>query len=63
MKFYLIPFFAKQILTKKNSVKFNNIKNGLYVFSVAAIDKVGNIGEASTIEILLNKKSPMAIFY
>lgn len=49
----------KQILTKKNNVKFNNIKNGLYVFSVAAIDKVGNIGEASTIEILLNKYVPI----
>lgn len=35
-----------------------NAKNGLYVFSVAAIDEVGNIGDYDSIQFILNKYIP-----
>jgi len=39
--------------------EFNNIRNGLYVFSVAAIDKVGNIGSPATKSFVVNKYIPV----
>ena len=42
----------------KKSVSFKNYRNGLYVFSVCAIDKAGNISEKSSTPILLNKYMP-----
>lgn len=39
--------------------EFNNIRNGLYVFSVAAIDKVGNIGKPATKAFAINKYIPV----
>lgn len=38
--------------------KIQNARNGLYVFSVAAIDDVGNIGEYESIQFILNKYIP-----
>lgn len=42
----------------KNKISYSNIKNGLYVFSVAAIDNVGNIGEQTSISFIANKYAP-----
>lgn len=41
------------------SQEFNNIRNGIYVFSVAAVDEVGNIGESATKTIAFNKYIPV----
>ncbi|MBP5358875.1 MAG: SpoIIE family protein phosphatase [Treponema sp.] len=43
-------------LTLKETIQ--NARNGLYVFSVAAIDDVGNIGDYETIQFILNKYIP-----
>ena len=48
----------RRMLGKETGVSYVNRKNGLYAFSVAAIDKVGNIGEASVSLFLLNKYVP-----
>ncbi len=37
---------------------FNNQTNGIYRFSVNAIDEVGNVGEAASILVILNKYHP-----
>ena len=37
---------------------FYNLKNGVYVFSVAAIDECGNLGESSSELVILNKYQP-----
>ncbi len=47
------------VVTKKNKISYMNIRNGLYLFSIAAIDKVGNIGKTSTLEFALNKYVPV----
>lgn len=46
------------VVSTQNKISYTNIKNGLYVFSVAAIDSVGNIGEQSTITFIANKYAP-----
>lgn len=46
------------IISDRNFLDFKNIRNGLYVFSVAAIDTVGNIGSQSKIEFAANKYIP-----
>ncbi|MBO4321147.1 MAG: SpoIIE family protein phosphatase, partial [Treponema sp.] len=38
--------------------KIQNARNGLYVFSVAAIDDVGNIGDYDSIVFIMNKYIP-----
>ncbi|MBQ7158505.1 MAG: SpoIIE family protein phosphatase [Treponema sp.] len=43
---------------KKTSASYKNRSNGLYTFSVCAIDSVGNIGPAATVVVLLNKYVP-----
>ena len=48
----------KRMLGKEKGVSYANRKNGLYAFSVAAIDEVGNIGEAAVSLFLLNKYVP-----
>ena len=40
------------------SKKYYNLKNGVYVFSVSAIDECGNIGENSSELVILNKYQP-----
>ena len=48
----------RRILGVAESVSYANRRNGIYVFSVAAIDSVGNIGEASSVLLILNKYVP-----
>jgi len=48
----------RRMLGRESSVSYANRKNGLYAFSVAAIDAVGNIGEASVALLVLNKYVP-----
>lgn len=40
------------------SVKYHNQDNGVYVFNVAAIDEVGNVGKTSKQIFILNKFEP-----
>lgn len=46
------------MLSTDRTTSYDNRRNGLYVFSVAAIDTVGNIGPAATIRLLMNKYVP-----
>jgi len=46
------------VLTKGRSVSFANKDNGIYAFSVAAVDSVGNIGKPSVRYYVLNKYVP-----
>lgn len=47
----------KRLLTSKTSATFDR-KNGIYLFSVAAIDTVGNISATTSSLVLLNKYVP-----
>ena len=56
---------AKELTLKGNiktsslkSRNYNNQSNGVYKFSVNAIDEVGNVGKANSILIILNKYRP-----
>ena len=51
----------KKILTSNKKAFYNNTENGIWAFSVAAIDSVGNIGEHSTIYIATNKYVPHTV--
>lgn len=42
----------------QTSVKYHNLDNGVYVFSIAAIDEVGNVGDVSKQVFILNKFEP-----
>ncbi len=44
-----------QPVTTANSVDFNNLENGLWALSVAAIDQAGNIGEPQTVFLPLRR--------
>ncbi|MBR1723008.1 MAG: hypothetical protein IJ727_11095, partial [Treponema sp.] len=46
---------GKKILSEKNFARFRNRDNGLYVFSVRAIDSVGNAGPVGQCLVFLNK--------
>lgn len=48
----------KRIMQQKPDAMFVNYANGVYVFSVRAIDEVGNVGEPSYAVIYLNKFEP-----
>ncbi|MCQ2982163.1 MAG: SpoIIE family protein phosphatase [Treponemataceae bacterium] len=48
----------RRILTRGSSFRYNNRENGLYAFSVAAIDQAGNIGPAAVTYLQLNKFIP-----
>ena len=51
--------FQEKIQTQGlKSKKYYNLKNGVYVFSVAAIDECGNLGENSSELVILNKYQP-----
>lgn len=43
------------VKTVKNSLYFTNQKNGIYVFSVCAIDEAGNMGPVTSEILVLNK--------
>ncbi|HZK20464.1 MAG TPA: sialidase family protein, partial [Treponemataceae bacterium] len=47
-----------RILTQDREHKWYNRDNGIYLFSVAAVDTVGNVGDAASIPIYLNKYIP-----
>jgi len=47
----------KRVLTAKTSVSFDR-KNGIYLFTVAAIDSVGNISKSVSSIVALNKYVP-----
>lgn len=45
----------RTLMGNKRQSSYNNLKNGVYIFSVAAIDQVGNIGQAASVFVSLNK--------
>lgn len=53
-----IPHLPEYIVSKSKKVNYKNIKNGLYLFCIAAIDEVGNIGEVESLFIPVNKYAP-----
>lgn len=53
------PVLPARIISKNPVAKFSNARNGLYLFSVAAVDFCGNIGQSISAEILLNKYIPV----
>lgn len=48
----------RYIRGSQNTISYVNRRNGVYVFSVAAIDTVGNIGKSSKIMFVANKYIP-----
>ncbi len=52
------PQLPPRVMTNDPIVSLNNQENGVYVFSVATIDAVGNIGEVTSTPIYLNKYVP-----
>lgn len=52
---------SPRVMTKDTQQNYLNRDNGVYVFSVAAIDTVGNIGPATQIPVYLNKYIPYTI--
>ncbi len=52
------PRPPRYIQGSKTVAAYNNRANGLYTFSVCAIDSVGNMGPASAVTLLLNKYVP-----
>src|SRR5574344_978093 len=47
-----------RLMGSSPSTSYSNSRNGLYVFSVAAVDTVGNIGRPSKMLLVLNKYVP-----
>lgn len=52
------PVLPSRIISTLDNYSVWNIDNGLYAFSVAAIDSAGNIGPAETKYLLFNKYIP-----
>ncbi|MBR7063682.1 MAG: hypothetical protein IKI31_00785, partial [Treponema sp.] len=50
-----------RILGTEKTVSFQNRKNGLYVFSVSAIDEVGNVSVPSSCFLIFNKYLPETV--
>ena len=46
---------SEKVMVQKPFVSFRNRDNGIYVFSVRAIDSVGNAGESARAVVFLNK--------
>lgn len=44
-----------------NSRNYANLQNGVYIFSVAAVDECGNIGDANSVLLILNKYQPATV--
>ncbi len=51
----------QSVLTVQDSKQFINMKNGVYVFSVCAVDEVGNVGPAESEVVLINKYRPFTL--
>ena len=45
----------RTLMGNKKNTSYDNLRNGIYIFSVSAIDTVGNIGESANIFVCLNK--------
>lgn len=52
-----------QIVTSIPQASFKNLKNGVYVLSVAAIDEVGYVGQVKNIPVLINNYIPRTRIY
>ncbi len=52
------PELPPRIITSEPVATWDNQDNGVYIFSVASIDSVGNIGEVTSTPVLLNKYIP-----
>ncbi|MCR5698167.1 MAG: SpoIIE family protein phosphatase [Treponemataceae bacterium] len=52
------PRVPSRIVTSNKKISFKNADNGIYAFSVSAIDECGNISQSSTVYISLNKYIP-----
>jgi HAMP domain-containing protein len=52
-----------RILTQNTNNTWYNRDNGVYLFTVAAIDTVGNIGKGTSIPIYLNKYIPYTVIW
>lgn len=52
---------SKTVGLRKNSLTFKNCRNGIYVFSVRAIDETGNAGESESVVLVVNKYSPHTV--
>lgn len=48
----------KKILTGRQTISYTNREDGIWAFSVSAIDSVGNVGEHATIYVSMNKYIP-----
>ncbi|MCR5724824.1 MAG: SpoIIE family protein phosphatase [Treponema sp.] len=48
----------RRLLSAKSGSRYKNKSNGVYVFSVCAVDSVGNIGPSASCVLLLNKYEP-----
>ena len=55
---YAVDLPPRRIMGTGTTASFLNRNNGLYAFSVAAVDTVGNIGKPSSVLLLLNKYVP-----
>jgi len=47
------------VLTTEQKISFNNLDNGIWAISVAAIDKAGNKGKPASVTFRLNKYIPV----
>ncbi len=54
----ITPELPPRIITTNPIATWDNQDNGVYLFSVASIDSVGNIGDVTSTPILLNKYIP-----
>ena len=48
-----------RLITKKNSISYRNLDNGIYGFAVSAVDSAGNIGKPKVVLLKLNKYIPV----
>ncbi|MCD6121965.1 MAG: SpoIIE family protein phosphatase [Spirochaetales bacterium] len=48
-----------RLITKKNSISYRNLDNGIYGFAVSAVDSAGNIGKPRVALLKLNKYIPV----
>ena len=51
----------RSVMTSKTQLSFNNQRNGIYVFSVRAVDEVGNAGAVTSEILILNKYKPRTV--
>ena len=58
---YLVEALSRRVLTQQAQYSYQNLDNGLWAFSAAAIDVAGNMGEAESVLFRLNKYKPVTI--